>query len=193
MRWRKLESDVRLCSLPEMTRHLDYMSALSSIANLVHGVRVYSLNSCIEKIMLHVRSGRKELGGLLMGRVYQGNLNGDTPAEALTVITGALPSTKFNNSTVSLEMGAEVWCQVPDPAEAGEVVVGWYHSHPDLGAFFSSTDRKTQRAFFNNHYSLGLVVDPYRDELRVYCGADSKEYKYKIIVFDAGLEIAQDQ
>ncbi len=42
------------------------------------------------------------------------------------------------------------------------MVVGWYHSHPNLGAFFSGTDRATQRAFFNRPYSVGLVVDPVR-------------------------------
>ncbi|MHC9538742.1 MAG: hypothetical protein AB9903_04415 [Vulcanimicrobiota bacterium] len=32
----------------------------------------------------------------------------------------------------------------------GKVMLGWYHSHPNIGAFFIHTDRATQKAFLNN-------------------------------------------
>jgi hypothetical protein len=53
------------------------------------------------------------------------------------------------------------------------MVVGWYHSHPNLGAFFSGTDRKTQRSFFSQRYSLGLVADPVRSEEAWFVGPDA--------------------
>ncbi|MCG3201208.1 MAG: hypothetical protein NFCOHLIN_01074 [Gammaproteobacteria bacterium] len=55
------------------------------------------------------------------------------------------------------------------------MVVGWFHSHPNLGAFFSGTDRSTQRKFFGHEYSLGYVIDPIRDEHAYFLGADSEE------------------
>ena len=40
-------------------------------------------------------------------------------------------------------------------------IVGWYHSHPNLGCFFSSVDFATQKRFqalFPD--AVGLVIDP---------------------------------
>ena len=54
-------------------------------------------------------------------------------------------------------------------------VIGWYHSHPDLGAFFSATDRHTQSAFFPHPYSLGWVLDPIRNEQAWFIGASSDQ------------------
>jgi proteasome lid subunit RPN8/RPN11 len=59
--------------------------------------------------------------------------------------------------------------------QPGEVVVGWFHSHPDLGAFFSGTDRRTQAGFFHHPFSLGWVVDPVRGEQAWFCGPHSVE------------------
>jgi len=44
-----------------------------------------------------------------------------------------------------------------------------------LGVFFSGTDRYTQRNFFNHPYSIGLVIDPIRDEDKVFIGQESDE------------------
>eukprot|EP00918_Siedleckia_nematoides_P038784 GHVU01084378.1.p1 GENE.GHVU01084378.1~~GHVU01084378.1.p1 ORF type:complete len:337 (+),score=44.35 GHVU01084378.1:72-1013(+) len=43
----------------------------------------------------------------------------------------------------------------------GELVVGWYHSHPGFGCWFSATDVSTQQAFERlNSRAVGVVVDP---------------------------------
>jgi proteasome lid subunit RPN8/RPN11 len=72
-------------------------------------------------------------------------------------------------------MGTEVWDRARDEVSDGIQVVGWYHSHPNIGAFFSGTDRKTQRAFFNHPYSVGLVIDPVRDDSAWFVGENSEE------------------
>ncbi|MCY1311905.1 hypothetical protein D9M70_622700 [compost metagenome] len=54
-------------------------------------------------------------------------------------------------------------------------MVGWYHSHPNLGAFFSGVDRKTQKDFFNSNYNLGLVIDPIRNEEKWFISSESIE------------------
>jgi 26S proteasome regulatory subunit N11 len=43
----------------------------------------------------------------------------------------------------------------------GEMVVGWYHSHPGFGCWLSSTDINTQSSFEAlNSRAVALVVDP---------------------------------
>jgi proteasome lid subunit RPN8/RPN11 len=71
-------------------------------------------------------------------------------------------------------MSAQVWTDANDritqltKSDASELhslrIVGWFHSHPNLGAFFSNTDRATQAAFFNQPYSIGWVIDPFTDD-----------------------------
>eukprot|EP01054_Gregarina_sp_Poly1_P005009 Gregarina_sp_Poly_1__5008@NODE_2654_length_1868_cov_213_707385_g1684_i0_p1_GENE_NODE_2654_length_1868_cov_213_707385_g1684_i0NODE_2654_length_1868_cov_213_707385_g1684_i0_p1_ORF_typecomplete_len299_score47_24JAB/PF01398_21/1_2e31JAB/PF01398_21/3e03ProkJAB/PF14464_6/1_3e11MitMem_reg/PF13012_6/2_9e06UPF0172/PF03665_13/0_079YtxH/PF12732_7/0_21DUF4329/PF14220_6/0_19_NODE_2654_length_1868_cov_213_707385_g1684_i034897 len=42
-----------------------------------------------------------------------------------------------------------------------EMVVGWYHSHPGFGCWFSGTDINTQQSFEQlNSRAVGVVVDP---------------------------------
>ncbi|SJK86416.1 26S proteasome regulatory subunit N11 [Babesia microti strain RI] len=42
-----------------------------------------------------------------------------------------------------------------------EMVVGWYHSHPGFGCWFSGTDVNTQQSFEQlNPRAVGIVVDP---------------------------------
>merc|ERR1711904_507234 len=42
-----------------------------------------------------------------------------------------------------------------------EMVVGWYHSHPGFGCWFSGTDVNTQQSFEQlNPRAVGVVVDP---------------------------------
>ncbi|BAM39914.1 proteasome (prosome, macropain) 26S subunit, non-ATPase, 14 [Theileria orientalis strain Shintoku] len=42
-----------------------------------------------------------------------------------------------------------------------EVVVGWYHSHPGFGCWFSGTDVNTQQSFEQlNPRAVGVVIDP---------------------------------
>lgn len=190
MHWKELEPDIKFGTLVHALRQQDCLSALRVLANLMLGVRIYALQSCVETVRSHVDSDPKEVGGLLLGQVWQQKKNVQNPAGALTILVEAIPSVDYRNTSVSLEMGTDVWSQVNERLSAENIVVGWYHSHPNLGAFFSDTDRKTQRAFFNHYYSLGWVIDPIRDVQRVFVGKDSKEYQPSILEINHGLEMA---
>jgi proteasome lid subunit RPN8/RPN11 len=108
----------------------------------------------------------------LVGTVH--DLPGDNAGFAVA-ISACVPSVAYDSTGVSLTMDTDVWERARLPAGEGRSVIGWYHSHPNLGAFFSGTDRRTQRAFFNQPHSLGLVVDPIRKEKKWFIGADSAE------------------
>lgn len=44
---------------------------------------------------------------------------------------------------------------------AGKALVGWYHTHPDMGIFLSETDvEKTHRVLFSEPFQVALVYDP---------------------------------
>jgi proteasome lid subunit RPN8/RPN11 len=112
-----------------------------------------------------------EAGGLLLGWRY---LLGDHGATPLVSVERFVPGRVFEGTGVSLALGTALWDDARPLLDAGLVVVGWVHSHPDLGAFFSGTDRRTQRAFFAQPWQFGLCIDPVRGEEAWFHGADSR-------------------
>lgn len=186
MQWKNLSSDLIYNNLLDKLSQLDCLSALYLIAYLRHGIRIYFLRSCVKSIQDHINTDTRELGGLLLGEIYEHELQADSENKFFIIITKAIPSRIYQNSHISLEMNSEVWNEVNNHITPGNIVVGWYHSHPNLGAFFSAIDRETQRAFFNNPYSIGLVLDPLRDEHKIFCGMACEEYKHNIFILEKG-------
>ncbi|MFM9882367.1 MAG: Mov34/MPN/PAD-1 family protein [Burkholderiales bacterium] len=139
-----------------------------------------------ETVVAHLRTSENELGGLLIGEAF--HCAGDVAPERIAVIRVLEPlaGDDFSSSAVSLRLGASVWSKAGAHLDAGRLVVGWYHSHPHLGAFFSTTDRRTQGAFFAHAYSVGWVIDPYEAKAnlceRMYLGADATEVPSAMIV-----------
>jgi proteasome lid subunit RPN8/RPN11 len=143
-----------------------------------------------------------EQGGLLIGRVTR--LNETTlndQFECIEVLAHS-PAPDATGTALSLRMESTVWQAANDVCvelnatlnldqsqqQCGPCrVIGWYHSHPNLGAFFSGTDRQTQAAFFNHGYSLGWVIDPVRSSSSLnldqawFIGAQSVQTQATII------------
>jgi proteasome lid subunit RPN8/RPN11 len=61
------------------------------------------------------------------------------------------------------------------------LVIGWWHSHIDLGCFLSPTDIHTQECFFPETYQTALVVDPIREEYKFFTLDMTSDSKYKTI------------
>jgi proteasome lid subunit RPN8/RPN11 len=110
-----------------------------------------------------------EQGGLLLGRIW--SRPSAPKALASVEIIEAVASHSSTSSAYSLQMSAAVWSHAQErmqqinqalPVQEQALrIIGWFHSHPHLGAFFSDTDIDTQRSFFNQPYSVGWVIDPY--------------------------------
>lgn len=49
-----------------------------------------------------------------------------------------------------------------------ECVVGWYHSHLDLGCYMSPVDIKTQDGIFSGEFGFAVVIDPVRREMKIF-------------------------
>jgi len=125
----------------------------------------------LETVTGHLERHREERGGLLLGEVYAEDA--DVARSRLVRVLQAVPAPNCDGTVVSLRMASEVWEAARARLGPGAQVIGWYHSHPGLGAFFSHTDRQTQRAFFAHAYSVGWVIDPLRGEAAWFVGADS--------------------
>lgn len=135
--------------------------------------RLVITSGCLAAILTHLDASRAELGGLLVGQAY-GGLNGKAEPQ-IVAVNRSVESKAFDSTGVSLRMETAVWDLARPLLGPGAAIVGWYHSHPDLGAFFSDTDRTTQRSFFRQAFSVGIVIDPVRKQLRAYLGPDSTE------------------
>lgn len=175
IRWREAEPEVRVRDIDQLFHQSDWASSTAFIRNACAGHKVYLTRQAEYAIDTHLDTEDAELGGLLLGRVYRTRFASTSNYPWITVVEQALPSNEYSNSSVSLRMGAEVWSRAGEQLQNGLMVVGWYHSHPNLGVFFSGTDRATQSAFFNHPYALGLVVDPIRKERKCFFGGASEE------------------
>jgi proteasome lid subunit RPN8/RPN11 len=109
------------------------------------------------QVMAHLRAHDVEQGGLLVGQAFVDRRDG---AVAHVRVVGCAAAGDAHGTAFSLRMGSGVWQAAQALLGPGDLIVGWYHSHPGLTAFFSDTDRQTQRAFFNHPYSVGWVIDP---------------------------------
>jgi proteasome lid subunit RPN8/RPN11 len=154
-------------------------------------VRIHS--KAYEQAMAHLGSSSTEQGGLLLGPAWA---SPGKPNQVVRIeIIEAVPSPMNNSTEYSLRMGAEVWQAANTRLDTlltqnqftgvALRLIGWFHSHPNLGAFFSSTDRATQSAFFNHPYSVGWVIDPFskraEDHQALYLGADCTQVSTQLI------------
>lgn len=168
--WAEAKPDLELHALSELTARLPFTTTYRLATAAPRELRVVANSSALRDALEHVSRHRVESGGLLVGRVYE------TGRGALiSAIEHAVPAQVFDGTGTSLQMSSEVWEAARLQTPPGGCTVGWYHSHPNLGAFFSGTDRRTQSRFFANPYSIGLVVDPIRQEAAWFGGPGSQQ------------------
>ncbi|MGE0797196.1 MAG: Mov34/MPN/PAD-1 family protein [Lautropia sp.] len=142
-----------------------------------NGPTVWIAPAVERAVRAHLAGGLVERGGLLIGIAFA------DPASGAVSEVGVLDSVAAGDADgtpVSLRMAPAVWsaaqariaAAAPASGDHPRRIVGWYHSHPGLTAFFSDTDRQTQRAFFAHDYSIGWVIDPINDLEALFVGAD---------------------
>ena len=76
-----------------------------------------------------------------------------------------------NASAVSVRFAEEAFRDLIPRIASGikkNLVVSWAHSHPGYGCFLSATDLATQRNFFNEPFSVALVVDPVKNQKKFF-------------------------
>jgi proteasome lid subunit RPN8/RPN11 len=177
--WNNLSSDIEYQGITEYLSKLPVVDVIKIICKLDFLPLIIIDNEILCCINNHIITSNNELGGLLIGKVYVNPIN-KTPN--IIVITDIIISNDYNSTSVSLIIDSNIWNNARTQIDNGFLVVGWYHSHPHLGAFFSGTDRKTQKNNFNQVYNVGYVVDPYKMESKWFIGADSNELALERVI-----------
>jgi proteasome lid subunit RPN8/RPN11 len=110
----------------------------------------------------HSRSDlTRELGGALLGHAVQQD------GSNLVKVLASLPVITTDHGPVHFTFTADAWALLHrDKAKEypNLDIVGWYHTHPDLGVFYSADDVIVHSAAFVMPWHVGLVIDPIRGE-----------------------------
>jgi len=116
--------------------------------------------------------GRLEMGGLLIGHVDEQGNN--------VAVTGLFPEQlkessgycEFDGMWVALAAAAcDQANQIGDESIPKVRVIGWIHTHPDIGIFLSGIDVTTFRSLRDatpDRRLMAVVVDPLREENGVF-------------------------
>lgn len=103
----------------------------------------------------------REAMGLLLGDRFGDGREG-VFSVALSSVTAPLEATSSHVRFDAARFEALAAALERQPYDF--VIVGWYHSHLDLGCFMSSTDLETQRRYFAAPHQVSWVLDPVREE-----------------------------
>ncbi len=178
IQWREQKTELPILPIDELFPRLPDAEATRVESCCAEGVVIVVDAQARAAAERHLAGSFDEQGGLLVGEAFSGN---DGSILAVLVRSG-VAALEFASSGVSLRMESGVWTRAREALRSGELIVGWYHSHPGLGAFFSGTDRTTQRAFFPHPFSVGWVRDPLRGEECWFVGGESEEVPAQRVV-----------
>ncbi|MCA9959505.1 MAG: Mov34/MPN/PAD-1 family protein, partial [Anaerolineales bacterium] len=122
--------------------------------------------TAIQQIDAHSSSNlRSELGGALLGKAYR------YEDKTFVEIRATLPAVSPDHGPIHFTFGADTWSQLQrDRAEQYPDldIIGWFHTHPALGVFYSSDDVVVHSAAFTLPWHVGLVVDPVSKEIGLF-------------------------
>ncbi len=135
--------------------------------------QVYILKEAFTSLTEHLAADTSvEHGGILFGQAYT------DPEQGIYVeITAAVAAPATIGTGAHLEFTPDSWQGIMDYAKVTHPeanIVGWYHSHPNLGVFMSGTDMRTQQAFFSHPWCLSIVHDPVIEDTGYFLGAEAK-------------------
>ena len=160
-------------SLPErpytdLTRNA-YLHGQQPAANQVV---VSHRQQALSQIRAHSISNlRSELGGVLLGHAYR---DGE---QMLVEVIAALPARNDDHGPIHFTFTADAWSQIHHERAAQYPdleIVGWFHTHPGLGVFYSSDDVVVHTAAFTLPWHVGLVVDPLGNEASYFGWQDGR-------------------
>jgi hypothetical protein len=107
--WKDAEPEVSVRSLDCLLARTNWINAMAFVCNALAGISVYITKQCDAAVNSHLASGKYELGGLLLGRVFTAPFPTGGKYPFITLVEKAVPSNEYKNSSVSLRMGTEVW------------------------------------------------------------------------------------
>ena len=135
-------------------------------------LRVFMSYPCLKQMLAHIQRHLDcEVGGVFLGAIGRSRLG------LVTTMTEALPAVRTEagrgHITFSHDSWEEIYSYLDSLAENLQIV-GWYHTHPGFGVFFSHQDSFIQENFFGHPGQLGVVIDPVKRILAAFCCADGE-------------------
>ncbi len=162
-----LKLKVKAEALNQLTQGLDQPNI-----NHLEIDRVYIKPEAFNHLKQHLQSNlRVEQGGILFGNTYQDPIFG-----IYVEITASVPAPATVGTGAHLEFTSDSWLAIMDEAKTkypNANIVGWYHSHPNIGVFMSGTDMRTQQAFFYHDWSVSIVHDPVKQTTGFFLGKNA--------------------
>lgn len=160
---------------------------------LLHGrrpepgqVRVIAGQTALRQLQAHSKSDlESEVGGALLGHAYRYR------EETYVEIKAALPARTDDHGPNHFTFNADAWSHLHRDRASRHPeldIVGWFHTHPGLGVFYSADDVVVHSAAFVMPWHVGLVVDPASDEAGLFgwIAQEAKESNARTIAPLAG-------
>jgi hypothetical protein len=185
MAWNELPPDFLIEPFENLFRRLSALDVLAICqyrGNDNSQVLVLLDHSVETGVLSYLKPRAFESGGLILGRTFSNFGAFDLPIKYIVLISGFVTADDAHGTATALRMEPQLWSKANRERQKSEFVVGWFHSHPNLGAFFSGTDRRTQSSFFTAPHKLGWVIDPVRAEEAWFSGQQSLEVPPQIVV-----------
>ena len=118
--------------------------------------------SALQQIADHAYSDTgHELGGALLGHAFR------YQQTIFVEVKAAIPALNRDHGPIHFTFTADSWSQLQKDRDGHYPqldIVGWFHTHPGLGVFYSSDDVVVHSAAFTQPWHVGLVFDPLRNE-----------------------------
>ncbi len=147
---------------------------------------VYIYEETIEEIKLFSKSSDLEVFGYLVGSILKWKGRIYTLIEESLFRLGAIYSDKSYTSLIEGTAGLyqKKFQRIKKKRKNKNLkIVGWWHTHPNLGCFLSPTDLLTQNYFFSKEYQVALVIDPVRKEFEFFSIDVNSKKGYKPISY----------
>ena len=123
-------------------------------------VSVFMTRPAYIRVCVHACSESIEVGGAMIGEWCADRETG----EQFVVVKHVLPARFTRQGAVYLTFTQDSLVDLHDQIEKrfpGEKIIGWYHTHPQMGVFLSHYDTWLHSHFFPEPWQVALVVEPY--------------------------------
>jgi proteasome lid subunit RPN8/RPN11 len=123
-------------------------------------VSVFMTRPAYIRVCVHACSASIEVGGAMVGEWCADRETG----EQFVVVKHVLPARFTRQGAVYLTFTQDSIVDLHDQIEKrfpGERIVGWYHTHPQMGVFLSHYDTWLHSHFFPEPWQVALVVEPF--------------------------------
>ncbi|MFP5265377.1 MAG: hypothetical protein ACLGJB_26115 [Blastocatellia bacterium] len=148
---------------------------LPATANVEVTVPYYICHTLIDECSKSNHHGR-EVGGVLIGHRYEQRPGQSSLKEYKTLVTDILPIESADSSSAHIRLDEEAWVNVLRELDVkyeqqNKVQLGWYHTHPTQGIFFSPYDIDAH-TIFRQPFQFAFVVDPRTMEAGLFYWGD---------------------